>query len=210
MSHKIQWRGLLAAAALLLTSKPVFSQDETIIQMIKPNPEDTLFASARGPAPMPGFALSAGEFGGPMPPPFPMPPGGTHSGAKFMIPLPPIADLELTDNQISQLAKLKRTFENGNSNAFATLRALENEMMDKLSAENISDSEVRKIAEEVAQQKADISKRFSAHLLDSAKVLTPEQRKKMRLAHDRMEIGPLGGFGKPPFPPPPPPGHQGK
>lgn len=127
-----------------------------------------------------------------------------------MMPIPPIADLELTDNQISQLAKLKRTFENGNSNAFATLRALENEMMDKLSAENISDSEVRKIAEEVAQQKADISKRFSAHLRDSAKILTPEQRKKMCLAHDRMELGPLGGFGKPPFPPPPPPGHPGK
>ena len=121
--------------------------------------------------------------------------------------LPPIANLDLTDEQITQMAKLKRAFESGSSSSFATLRSLEDEMREKLSADNISESDVRKLAEEIAQQKADMSKRFSAHILESAKVLTPEQRKKMRLAHDRMELGPMGGFGKPPFPPP---GHPGK
>jgi len=85
------------------------------------------------------------------------------------------------------------------------LRSLEDEMRDKLSADNISESDVTKLAEEIAQQKAEMSKRFSAQILASAKVLTSEQRKKIRLAEDRMELGPMGGFGKhPPVPPLPP------
>lgn len=216
MSHKIQWRGLLVAAALLLPSPPAFSQENTVIQMTKDAPEDILFAYEAGaPGPIQGFAIGAGEFGPPpgcpIPPggcpPFSMPPGGPQFGAKFTMDLPPIANLDLTDEQITQLAKLKRAFESGSSSSFATLRSLEDEMREKLSADNISESDVRKLAEEIAQQKADMSKRFSAHILESAKVLTPEQRKKMRLAHDRMELGPMGGFGKPPFPPP---GHPGK
>jgi Spy/CpxP family protein refolding chaperone len=221
MSHKFSWRGLVAAAALLLTSPPAFSQESTVIQMVKDGPENVLFAfEAAPPGPLPDFITCAGEFGPPpgcqMPfgggSPFPpMPPGGTHFGAKFAMPLPPPPIPDLTDNQVTQMAKLKRTFENGNTTAFATLRSLEGEMREKLSADNISDSDVRKLAEEIAQQKSDMSKRFSAHMLEMAKVLTPEQRKKMRLAHDKMELGPMGGFGRHPFPPPPPPhAPQGK
>lgn len=221
MSHKFSWRGFIAAAALLLTSPPAFSQEPTVIQMVKDGPEDILFAfEAAAPVPLPDFVIGAGEFGPPTscPMPFgggapfpPMPPGGTHFGAKFAMPLPPPLNPDLTDDQVTQMAKLKRTFENGSTTAFATLRSLEGEMREKLSADNISDSDVRKLAEEIAQQKSDMSKRFSAHMLEMAKVLTPEQRKKMRLAHDKMELGPMGGFGRHPFPPPPPPhAPQGK
>lgn len=215
MSHKHSWRGFVAAAAFLLTSPPVFSQEPTVIQMTKDGPEDILFAfDAALPAPVQGFAIGAGDFrampGCPIPPggcpPFPMmPPGGPPFGAKFMMAIPPFANVELSDDQITKLAKLKRTFESDNATAFANLRSLEDDMRDKLSADNINESEVRKLAEEIAVQKADTSKRFSAHILESAKVLTPEQRRKIRLAHDRMELGPMGGFGRPPFPPPPPP-----
>lgn len=221
MSHKSSWRGLTAAAALILTCPPVFSQEPTIIQMTKEGPENVLFAfEAASPVPVQGFAVGVGEFGPPsgcpIPlggcPPFPpMPPGGTHFGAKFAMPLPPPPIPDLTDEQVTQMAKLKRTFENGSTTSFATLRALEGEMREKLSTDNISDSDVRKLAEEIAQQKSDMSKRFSAHMLEMAKILTPEQRKKMRLAHDKMELGPMGGFGRHPFPPPPPPhAPQGK
>jgi len=121
------------------------------------------------------------------------------------MPPPPFAHIDLTDDQISRLAKLKRAFDSSSSTAFATLRSLEDEMRDKLSADNISESDVTKLAEEIAQQKAEMSKRFSAQILASAKVLTSEQRKKIRLAEDRMELGPMGGFGKhPPVPPLPP------
>lgn len=214
MSHKFSWRGFVAAAALLLTSPPAFSQESTVIQMVKDGPEDVLFAfEAAAPVPLPDFAIGAGEFGLPpgCPMPFggsapfpPMPPGGPHFGAKFTMPLPPLAHLDLTDDQVTRLAKLKRSFENGNSSAFSTLRSLEDEMRDKLSADNINESDVKKLAEEIAQQKADISKRFSNHILESAKVLTPEQRKKLRLSQDRLELGPLGDFGRPPHAPRPP------
>ncbi|MBX9951409.1 MAG: Spy/CpxP family protein refolding chaperone [Candidatus Obscuribacterales bacterium] len=203
MSHKIQWRGLIAAAALLLPSPPVFSQEQTVIQMTKDGPEDILFAYEAGvPEPIQGFAIGAGEFGPPPGgPPFLMPPGGPPFGAKFSMPVPPFANLDLTDEQITQLAKLKRAFESASSSSFATLRALEDEMREKLSADNISESDAGKLAEQIAQHKADLSKRLSMHILESAKVLTPEQRKKMRLAQDRLELVPMGSFGKPPWHP---------
>ncbi len=82
-------------------------------------------------------------------------------------------------------------------------------MHEQLSADNISDSDVKKLAEEIAHQKADLSRKLCAHLPESSKILTAEQRRKMRLGKDRMEIGPLGGFGpmlggETVLPPPPP------
>ncbi len=120
-----------------------------------------------------------------------------------MLPIPPFANIDLTDDQVGQLAKLKRNFDSVNAGAFATLHTLEDDMRDKLSSENINESDVRKLAEEIAHQKADISKRFSWHVLESAKILTPEQRKKIRLAQDRIELGFMGGFGSPPHQPMP-------
>lgn len=121
----------------------------------------------------------------------------------MMPPPPPFANLDLSDDQISRLAKLKRAFDNGNGTAFATLRTLEDDMRDKLNADDINESAVKKLAEEIAHQKGEISKRFAEHMLESAKVLTAEQRKKLRLAQDKMELGPFG-CGKPPHPPAPP------
>ncbi len=219
MSHKYQWRGLLAAAALLSTT-PAFSQEPITLQLDNGNlgPEDKVIVVDAAAAPQPGFFVGVGEFGGPpgcpIPPggrpPFPhYPPGGPHFGAQFsmphfMMPPPPFANVDLSDDQVGRLAKLKRAFDAGDAGEFAALRTLENQMRDKLSAENINESDVRKSAEEIAQQKADISKRFSAHILEAAKVLTAEQRKKIKLMQDRMELGPIGGFDKPPHPPMPP------
>lgn len=230
MSHKIPWRGLVATAALFLTTMPAFSQGQTTVIDLSKNrePEDNLlvFDSAVGTPGIPLFT-AAGEFGDvcgtngnfvaaqgcPMPPggrpPFSqMPPGGPFFGAHFVMPMPPppFPPADLSDEQISRMAKLKRTFESSNSSSFATLRSLHDEMQDKLSADSINESDIRKLAEEIAQQKAEMSKRMSAHILEMAKILTPEQRKKIRLERDRMELGPMGGFGKmrPPMPPPPP------
>ncbi len=218
MSHKHWWRGLLAAAAFLSTT-PAFSQEPVTLQLDNKNlgTEDNLivFDSA---VPQPGLFVGVGELDGPPGCPirlggrplFPNhPPGGPHFGAQFsmphiMMPPPPFANIDLSDDQVGRLAKLKRAFYTGSAGAFATLRTLEDDMRDKLSAENINDSDVRKSAEEIAQQKADISKQFSAHILEAAKVLTAEQRKKIRLMQDRMELGPMGDFRRPPHPPIPP------
>lgn len=88
-----------------------------------------------------------------------------------MLPIPPFANIDLTDDQVGQLAKLKRTFDSVNAGAFATLHTLEDDMRDKLTSENINES--------------------------------PEQRKKIRLAQDRIELGFMGGFGSPPHQPMP-------
>ena len=226
MSHNIPWRGLVAAAALSLTVLPAFCQGPSaVIDIYKTaEPEDNLivFDSAVLTPAIPMFT-AVGEFGSPagnfvaaqgcpMPPggrpPFSqMPPGGPFFGAHFTMPLPPPFPLpDLSDDQITRMAKLKRTFESGNSSAFSTLKSLTDEMQNKLSADNINESEVRRLAEEIAQQKADMSKRLSAHILEMAKILTPEQRKKIKLERDRMELGPMGGFPKmrSAMPPPPP------
>jgi Spy/CpxP family protein refolding chaperone len=211
MSHKFLWRGLVAAVALFLTT-PAYSQEPITVQLDNKKfaPEDNMFVFDAA-LPEPGLFVCVGEGGGPpvcpitpgVRPRFPfLPPGGPHfGGAKFMLPILPFANIDLTDDQVGQLAKLKRALDSFNAGAFATLYRLEDDMRDKLSSENINESDVRKLAEEIAHQKADISKHFSLHVLESAKILTPEQRKKMRLAQDRIELGPMGGFGGPPHRP---------
>ena len=225
MSHKHPWRGLFVAAAFLLTT-PAFSQEPVIALQDNGNfgPGDNLIVFDET-SPQPRLIAAVGEFGGPpgcpIPPggcpPFPhLPPGGPHFGARFQMsqlpmPFPPFASIDLSDDQIGRLANLKRAFETGISGSFASLCMLEDDMRNKLAADNINESDVRKLAEEIAHQKADMSKRFSAHILESAKVLTPEQRRKIRLMEDRIELGPMGGFSRPPYPPiPPRPPEPGK
>lgn len=211
MSHKIPWRGIVAAAALSLTALPAFCQGSRQAIDIPcdnaPHNDLIVFDSAIA---TPAFSLLPAQ-GCPIPPggrpPFSqMPPGGPFFGAHFTMPLPPpFPPVDLTDDQITRMAKLKRAFESGASGALSTLRSLNDEMQDQLSADNINESDAGRLAQEIAQQKADMSKRMSAHILDMAKVLTPEQRKKIKQERDRLEIGPMGGFGKmrPPMPPPP-------
>lgn len=228
MKNKFAWQGLLALATFIISNPQAFSQESQTIIDLSRNSDVLRMAEATGgdlvvldvqpPFPNAPQILAVGELPG-MPgcqlplggrPPQYVPPGGPPMHG-FMMPMLPISALDLTDDQISRLAKLHRDFRASSGVAFVTLHSLESEMQEQLSTDNTSDSDVKKLAEEIAHQKADLSRKMSAHLLESSKILTAEQRRKMRLGKNRMEIGPLGGIGPmfgggPMLPPPPPPG----
>lgn len=209
MSHKYSWRSFAAATSLLLTSSAAYSQPEIPAQIdltkaFIPNAE---FIVLDANLAEPDFFIGAGGFG-PAPvcqfppggrPPF-MPPGGPHPGGPMMMPPPIFMGVDLTDDQIGRIAKLKRAFEVSNAASHQSLRSSEIEMRDLLSSSDFNEGQIRKLTEEIAQQKSDESKRFSMHMLEIAKVLTPQQRQKIKLNMDKMELGPMFG--------PPPPNHH--
>lgn len=229
MKHKLARQGFVAGAALLMSSSQAFSQESrTIIDLSKNSDILQLAETSRGElgsfdvhpsSPNEPQIIAVGEFpwmpGCPLPPggrpPQPAPPGGPPMHG-FSMPMPPMPALDLTDDQVSKLAKSHREFKATSCAAFVALHFLESEMQDKLSADSLNESDVKRLAEEIALQKAELSRKMSAHLLEFSKVLTAEQRRKMRLGKERMEIGPLGGAGpmlggampllRPPGPPP--------
>ncbi|MBC7998215.1 MAG: periplasmic heavy metal sensor, partial [Leptolyngbya sp.] len=182
MSHKFTWRSFAAACSLILTSSAAYSQPEstTQIDLSKSQIQNADFIVLDARLAEPDFIVGAGGFGPgslcQFPPggrsPF-MPPGGPHAGGPMMMMPPPIfAGVDLTDDQISRIAKLKRSFETSNITAHQSLYSSENEMRDLLSSADFGESQIRKVAEEIAQQKSDQSKRLSSHMLEVAKVLS--------------------------------------
>lgn len=212
MSHKFPWRSFAAACSIFLTSSAAYSQPEstTQIDLSKSQIPNADFIVLDARLAEPDFIVGAGGFGPASVCQFPpggrspfLPPGGPHAGGPMMMPPPIFAGVDLTDDQISRIAKLKRTFEASNFTAHQSLYSSENEMRDLLSSADFSESQIRKVAEEIAQQKSEQSRRLSSHMLDVARVLSAAQRQKIKLNLDKMELGPMFG---PPHPPPHPGG----
>lgn len=207
MSHKFPWRSFAATCSLILTSSAAYSQPESTAQidLSKAQIPNADFIVLNAKLAEPDFIIGAGGFGPASVCQFPpggrspfLPPGGPHAGGPMMMPPPIFAGVDLTDDQISRIARLKRTFEASNITSHQSLFSSENEMRDLLSSADFSESQIRKVAEEIAQQKSDQSKRLSNHMLEVAKVLSAAQRQKIKLNQDKMELGPMFG---PPHPP---------
>lgn len=131
----------------------------------------------------------------------PGPPGG-HPMEMMPSPPPPppfmFAGIDLTDVQIQQMANLKRSFKSENAAETGSLRALHDDLKNLLANDSIDESAVRRVSAKIAQKSADQSLRMTSQMMDMAKVLTPDQRRKIKLSMDRMELAPFAGPQAPP------------
>jgi len=118
-----------------------------------------------------------------------------RNGAPLMMPLPP--DVELSDNQIEQLAQIKREGGDKAAPIEAKLLSLEHARSLALDEENLNQSQISKQSAEINEQKQLLDGILTHARIQMAQVLTAEQRHKMKLFRERRELGPLG-FKKPP------------
>lgn len=102
-------------------------------------------------------------------------------------------DIDLSDEQISRLADIKRDSHKKVEPVMSRLRSTERDYRDAL----ISGKDAGSLKEDILSSK----KNLDAAMLDSAQdmvnVLTAEQKKKLKLALDKREVFPFHGL-KPP------------
>lgn len=151
-----------------------------------------------------GTKHGPGHGGFHMMPPFTM----AFAGGNMMLPPPPpplgmeiaalihCEDIDLSDDQISRLADIKRATHKKVEPAMSKLRELERDYRDAL----ISGKDANSYKEDILASK----KTLDTAMLDSSQemvnVLSAEQKKKLKLALDKRELFP--------FPGPRPPHHK--
>lgn len=132
---------------------------------------------------MPPFSM-AFPAGNMMLPPPPPPPLGMEIAALIHC-----EDIDLTDEQISRLADIKRATHKKVEPAMSKLRDLERDYRDAL----IGGKDANSYREDILASK----KTLDAAMLDSSQdmvnVLTAEQKKKLKLALDKREVYPFQG-----------------
>lgn len=145
-----------------------------------------------------GMKHGPGHGGFHMMPPFTM----AFPGGNMMLPPPPppplgmeiaalihCEDIDLSDDQISRLADIKRATHKKVEPAMSKLRNLERDYRDAL----IGGKDANSYKEDILTSK----KTLDAAMLDSSQdmvnVLTAEQKKKLKLALDKREVFPFQG-----------------
>lgn len=118
-----------------------------------------------------------------MPPP-PPPPLGMEIAALIHC-----EDIDLTDDQISRLADIKRATNKKVEPAMSKLRSLERDYRDAL----ISGKEGESLKEELLASKKTLDSAMLDSAQDMVSVLTAEQKKKLKLALDKRELFPFPG-----------------
>jgi len=115
----------------------------------------------------------------------------------------------LTEDQMKKMRTLHDQHRIDTAQKQAQLMALKHKMGDLMGEANIDRNQVTSLHGKITALQNDLSESRLKLMLDSAEILTPEQRSKM---HNRMMRGPgpMGGpgfggpgFGGPGFPPPP-------
>ncbi|MBS1989743.1 MAG: periplasmic heavy metal sensor [Cyanobacteria bacterium SZAS LIN-3] len=137
-----------------------------------------------GPGGMPGMM--------PPPPPFAMMhgfgpgPGGMGPGPMML----PLHDLDLSDEQVEKLAAIKSSTADKAGPIMLKLHSAEREYRLALVQPEINRDQVSKLQAQLATQKQALDAVFGEAALDSAQVLTVEQRKQLKQKMNRMELGP--------------------
>jgi Spy/CpxP family protein refolding chaperone len=171
----------------VLALEPVESDDQTVI-------DDVVGLIAMGPAgdcggpgmPPPPFGGGPGGHGGP--PPF-GPPGGPGHGP-MMIGLP-LHDVDLTDDQVEKLAAIRSGAREKADPIMLKMHSLEHEFINALAQSSVNSDDVTRIRTQLSAQKQSLDAIFTDSAVASAQLLTPEQRKQIKLQMSRHELGPL-------------------
>lgn len=131
----------------------------------------------------------------PLPPP---PPGevAAEQWFQFMAAITS-SGIELSDEQLEQIAEMKRSFLDKCSPIELKIHSLERETTRALLEANVNAEHIGQIRKQVSAEKQALDDSTTDQLIRVAKILTPEQRRKVNLAIAKREILPLG------CPPPP-------
>jgi Spy/CpxP family protein refolding chaperone len=158
--------------------------------MAQPAPFDfgpsgpTTFFATRGCG---GGGTSAGSLPVLSPPPFDLMIGGPMMGWA-PLPIPP-GVINLSDDQIDQLSRLKDNTSEKTAPIMTTLRSLEHNRRIALSEPELNTGEIAKLSANISTQKQILDTVMADTMLKVAQTLTPEQRKKIKLDMQRHEIG---------------------
>jgi Spy/CpxP family protein refolding chaperone len=146
------------------------------------------------PHPGPGMVTFRSLMPPGMPPPFglEMGPGFGMPGDMMFAPALHLSGAELSDEQVETLAKLRKSTGKQKDQIHSTLRTLEDNLKDELYADTIDAAKVKKLQSDINAQRAQLANLQDDELLQSAQVLTPDQRHKMKLILARMSLGPAG------------------
>ncbi len=132
-----------------------------------------------GPTPGPAFGL-------PMPPPPPMSgPMGFCIGGPGCSGIVP----DLTDDQMSQLAAIKRQSRAAAATKMGKVMDLQTQLERLSTADQIDEDALRRVFNELSTLRSDVAKEMFNEKIASMKVLTVAQRKQLRNELDRRELG---------------------
>ncbi|MBS2008952.1 MAG: periplasmic heavy metal sensor [Cyanobacteria bacterium SZAS TMP-1] len=154
--------------------------------------EDAKLISQLPGGPGPGGPCGPGPGGMPPPPPFAMlhgfgpGPGGMGPGPMML----PLHDLDLSDDQVEKLAAIKSSTADKAGPIMLKLHSVEREYRLALVQPEINRDQVSKLQAQLSMQKQALDAVFGEAALDSAQVLTVEQRKQLKQKMNRMELGP--------------------
>lgn len=132
----------------------------------------------------------------PGPPPFdvfcsPMPPPPFGMGcATFGGHQLPMAGIDLSDEQVDKMAALNRQHSDKVEPAMLKLHSLERDFHAALA--HPDDGDLKKLSNQIAAQHQVLEQLNCDHMIETAQILTPEQRRKMQLQMERAELGPMG------------------
>ncbi|HND06988.1 MAG TPA: periplasmic heavy metal sensor [Candidatus Obscuribacter sp.] len=144
------------------------------------------------------FGGPGGQFGGPGGP-FGGPGGPGGRGQSFspgrMGPMGlPLAAVDLTDEQMEKLAKLRDDTTDKAAPIGIKLQTLEREFRSGLAQSELNQAELKRLSNEISAQKQAMDSLMRDNMLKTAELLTPEQRQAMKQSMNRAEFG--AGFGK--------------
>ncbi len=107
----------------------------------------------------------------------------------------PFSGLELTDDQLEKLAELKGQAFSKFGHGKVDIVDLYKRLIKELAKQSIDEKQVWNITDEIRGKKSELTDVLVEHLIAFAKILTPEQRSKMKLNKLRKLFGISDGFG---------------
>ncbi len=100
-----------------------------------------------------------------------------------------LKDLDLSDEQLEKIAELKVQGMGHFSQLKSSMGTLMSQMMRELSQDQIDKVKVREIGKQIQECKSKAGDEFMERIITFAEVLTPEQRKKVRMKAIKRFLG---------------------
>ncbi len=173
---------LVAGAQAMAQSEPEPPHQKQVLAQL-PGPPFGL-----GPGGPPMFFATRGCGGSNAGGPLLMPPPPEHMIGMAPLMIPP-GVINLTDDQIDQLARLKDSTSEKAAPILTSLRSLEHSRHIALNETELNVAEISKLNSNISAQKQLLDSVMADSMLKAAQTLTPDQRKKLKLDMQRHELG---------------------
>lgn len=107
----------------------------------------------------------------------------------------PLSGIDLTDDQLEKLAELKGLAFSKFGHGKVDIMDLYKRLFKELAQPTINEKQVWNITDEIRGKKSELTDVLVEHLIAFAKILTPEQRGKLKLNKIRAMMGVTEAFG---------------